>query len=316
MRSAAGTAGTDWTEWTDTQLLPALVRRVAQPHDFQQQAEQARKRRKEEQQREAEREEKEADEDVDQKAAEDGAGQHSSLLDVEELGRAVAQQTSSTARSVLPIEHSSGVQPRARPTAPSTSTATSVSTVSPRPMLTDQLRAALSKQGYKLIGSHSGVKLCRWTKAMLRGRGGCYKNTSHTLTHSTLPERQLSLHGIRCCCRVRAEQTIHCCTAPYVHSLASTASMASNPTKSAQRTASLHAFQSSVAAPSSHSCHLSVRVYVWVLLQCMEVSTYRHTRLLSVHTVDSLRCHCVLVDRCVLCRTQMTPSLACGQLRS
>jgi tRNA wybutosine-synthesizing protein 1 len=47
----------------------------------------------------------------------------------------------------------------------------------PRSMLTDQLRTSLSKQGYKLIGTHSGVKLCRWTKAMLRGRGGCYKHT-------------------------------------------------------------------------------------------------------------------------------------------
>lgn len=28
-----------------------------------------------------------------------------------------------------------------------------------------------------LLGTHSGVKLCRWTKAMLRGRGGCYKHT-------------------------------------------------------------------------------------------------------------------------------------------
>ena len=44
-------------------------------------------------------------------------------------------------------------------------------------MLTPMLRAALTKQGYKLIGSHSGVKICRWTKAMLRGRGGCYKHT-------------------------------------------------------------------------------------------------------------------------------------------
>ena len=35
----------------------------------------------------------------------------------------------------------------------------------------------LQKQGYKIIGSHSGVKLCRWTKSMLRGRGGCYKHT-------------------------------------------------------------------------------------------------------------------------------------------
>jgi wyosine [tRNA(Phe)-imidazoG37] synthetase (radical SAM superfamily)/flavodoxin len=46
-----------------------------------------------------------------------------------------------------------------------------------RPMITDQLRDVLSQQGYKLIGTHSGVKLCRWTKAMLRGRGGCYKHT-------------------------------------------------------------------------------------------------------------------------------------------
>ena len=49
----------------------------------------------------------------------------------------------------------------------------------PRPMLTSALRSALGKQGYQLIGSHSGVKLCRWTKAMLRGRGGCYKHTCY-----------------------------------------------------------------------------------------------------------------------------------------
>jgi tRNA wybutosine-synthesizing protein 1 len=47
----------------------------------------------------------------------------------------------------------------------------------PRQMLTDQVRKTLTKQGYQLLGSHSGVKLCRWTKAMLRGRGGCYKHT-------------------------------------------------------------------------------------------------------------------------------------------
>jgi len=44
-------------------------------------------------------------------------------------------------------------------------------------MLTPSLRKALTKQGYKLLGTHSGVKMCRWTKAMLRGRGGCYKHT-------------------------------------------------------------------------------------------------------------------------------------------
>ncbi|MCJ1227919.1 hypothetical protein MMC12_004578 [Toensbergia leucococca] len=34
---------------------------------------------------------------------------------------------------------------------------------------------ALTKQGYTIIGSHSGVKICRWTKSALRGRGSCYK---------------------------------------------------------------------------------------------------------------------------------------------
>ena len=47
----------------------------------------------------------------------------------------------------------------------------------PKEMLNPTLRQSLTKQGYKLIGSHSGVKICRWTKAMLRGRGGCYKHS-------------------------------------------------------------------------------------------------------------------------------------------
>lgn len=34
---------------------------------------------------------------------------------------------------------------------------------------------SLTKQGYSIIGTHSGVKTCRWTKSALRGRGSCYK---------------------------------------------------------------------------------------------------------------------------------------------
>ena len=41
---------------------------------------------------------------------------------------------------------------------------TGISTAEPREMITPMLRSALEKQGYKLIGTHSGVKLCRWTK--------------------------------------------------------------------------------------------------------------------------------------------------------
>ncbi|KAF1955794.1 hypothetical protein CC80DRAFT_446653 [Byssothecium circinans] len=40
---------------------------------------------------------------------------------------------------------------------------------------TSPTHTALTKQGYTIIGSHSGVKICRWTKSALRGRGSCYK---------------------------------------------------------------------------------------------------------------------------------------------
>ncbi|KAK4148749.1 hypothetical protein C8A00DRAFT_19468 [Chaetomidium leptoderma] len=49
---------------------------------------------------------------------------------------------------------------------------------------------ALTKQGYSIVGSHSGVKICRWTKSALRGRGSCYKYSfyginSHQCMEST-----------------------------------------------------------------------------------------------------------------------------------
>ena len=47
----------------------------------------------------------------------------------------------------------------------------------PKPMVSKSSTtyAALTKQGYTIVGSHSGVKICRWTKSALRGRGSCYK---------------------------------------------------------------------------------------------------------------------------------------------
>ncbi|NXA35408.1 TYW1 synthase, partial [Eudromia elegans] len=62
-----------------------------------------------------------------------------------------------------------------------------------REMITAALREALTKQGYKLIGSHSGVKLCRWTKSMLRGRGGCYKHTFYGIESHRCMEATPSL---------------------------------------------------------------------------------------------------------------------------
>ena len=52
----------------------------------------------------------------------------------------------------------------------------------PQDMVTPSQAKSLKKEGYKLIGSHSAVKLCRWTKHQLRGRGGCYKHTFYGIT--------------------------------------------------------------------------------------------------------------------------------------
>ena len=42
-------------------------------------------------------------------------------------------------------------------------------------MLTQAAIQELEKQHYKVVGSHSAVKTCGWTKNMIKGEGGCYK---------------------------------------------------------------------------------------------------------------------------------------------
>src|SRR3989344_2873699 len=43
-------------------------------------------------------------------------------------------------------------------------------------MLNDKQKKKLNEQGYRLIGNHSSVKICEWTKNMIRGKGECYKH--------------------------------------------------------------------------------------------------------------------------------------------
>jgi len=42
-------------------------------------------------------------------------------------------------------------------------------------MLTEAAKTELEKQAYRIVGSHSAVKTCGWTKNMINGQGGCYK---------------------------------------------------------------------------------------------------------------------------------------------
>lgn len=60
-------------------------------------------------------------------------------------------------------------------------------------MITPLQRKALKKEGYKIIGTHSAVKICRWTKHQLRGRGGCYKHTFYGITSYQCMETTPSL---------------------------------------------------------------------------------------------------------------------------
>lgn len=82
-----------------------------------------------------------------------------------------------------------------------TSTKTSTSTPSAQPPsqpkamvpVTSPTYQALTKQGYTIIGTHSGVKICRWTKSALRGRGSCYKYSFYGIASHLCMETTPSL---------------------------------------------------------------------------------------------------------------------------
>jgi len=42
-------------------------------------------------------------------------------------------------------------------------------------MLPENLRLLLEKQKYRIVGNHSAVKICTWTKKSIKNQGVCYK---------------------------------------------------------------------------------------------------------------------------------------------
>ena len=42
-------------------------------------------------------------------------------------------------------------------------------------------RKILEKQGYRLVGKHSAIKVCHWTKQAIRGKDVCYKKTFYNI---------------------------------------------------------------------------------------------------------------------------------------
>ena len=76
-----------------------------------------------------------------------------------------------------------------------TSTTTSKTPLALKAMVptTSPTYTALTKQGYSIIGTHSGVKICRWTKSALRGRGSCYKHSFYGIASHLCMETTPSL---------------------------------------------------------------------------------------------------------------------------
>ena len=77
-------------------------------------------------------------------------------------------------------------------------------------MITPLRRKNLEKT-YTLVGTHSAVKLCRWQKAMMRGRGGCYKYTFYGIESHRCMEATPSLGcANKCtfCWRLNSNPTI------------------------------------------------------------------------------------------------------------
>uniref|UniRef100_A0A8C3BKC2 S-adenosyl-L-methionine-dependent tRNA 4-demethylwyosine synthase TYW1 n=1 Tax=Cairina moschata TaxID=8855 RepID=A0A8C3BKC2_CAIMO len=112
-------------------------------------------------------------------------GGTNSVIDVEDLGNVMSHMKKAKRERELEEGHVG--------TSLSGETAGRKEAGEKREMITAALRDALTKQGYKLIGSHSGVKLCRWTKSMLRGRGGCYKHTFYGIESHRCMEATPSL---------------------------------------------------------------------------------------------------------------------------
>ena len=60
-------------------------------------------------------------------------------------------------------------------------------------MISDMQRKLWEKQHYKIVGNHSAVKTCGWTKNMIKGEGGCYKLTFYGIMSNQCMQMSTSM---------------------------------------------------------------------------------------------------------------------------
>ncbi|KAI1763641.1 radical SAM superfamily-domain-containing protein [Hypoxylon sp. FL1150] len=114
-------------------------------------------------------------------------GNSSNIDDVEDLGRIMkASQTDSKTAGSAPVAVDFTTYAKSTSKRPPQTIKEMVPKNSPT-------YASLTKQGYSIVGSHSGVKICRWTKSALRGRGSCYKYSFYGIASHQCMETTPSL---------------------------------------------------------------------------------------------------------------------------
>lgn len=130
-----------------------------------------------------------AEDDDGEVLSDDEATEARGLEDVEDLGRMLRSSDGQTKKTKAPLAvdfttaYASPAKKRSQPlSAPKEMVAKNSPTY-----------AALTKQGYSIVGSHSGVKICRWTKSALRGRGSCYKYSLYGINSHQCMETTPSL---------------------------------------------------------------------------------------------------------------------------
>lgn len=123
-----------------------------------------------------------AESDEEEEDVEETNTQGTRVDEIEELGTMVTDSATPIPVDFTSYKSTSQSKPLIKSTAPKEM----VPTTSPT-------YTSLTKQGYSIIGSHSGVKICRWTKSALRGRGSCYKYSFYGIASHLCMEATPSL---------------------------------------------------------------------------------------------------------------------------
>ncbi|KAF9088636.1 S-adenosyl-L-methionine-dependent tRNA 4-demethylwyosine synthase [Mortierella sp. AD031] len=122
-----------------------------------------------------------------------GDASEGEMVDLEDMGNVARKIKQAKEDKALDEEAFANQKVRAKRSVGETKDGKAIKPREVREMVSPLLYKSLTKQGYKIIGSHSGVKICRWTKAALRGRGFCYKHSFYGIQSHLCMETTPSL---------------------------------------------------------------------------------------------------------------------------